>query len=78
MSLGFTAPDGSIVVSGDISSTPQRTVTGATPPQMDHCDVLVLESTYGARLHPNRQAEEMRLAQAVANGLAQGGHTLIP
>ena len=78
MSLGFTAPDGSIVVSGDISSTPQLTVTGAIPPQMDHCDLLVLESTYGARLHPNRQAEEMRLAQAVANGLAQGGHTLIP
>jgi len=78
VSLGFTAPDGSIVVSGDISSTPQRTVIGATPPKMDHCDVLVLESTYGARLHPNRQAEEMRLAQAVANGLAQGGHTLIP
>ncbi len=78
VSLGFTASDGSIVVSGDISSTPQRTVTGATPPQMDHCDVLVLESTYGARLHPNRQAEEMRLAQAVANGLTQGGHTLIP
>src|SRR6266581_4152097 len=78
VSLGFTAPDGSIVVSGDISSTPQRTVIGATPPQMDHCDVLVLESTYGARLHPNRQAEEARLAQAVANGLAQGGHTLIP
>src|SRR5437763_7564728 len=78
VSLGFTASDGSIVVSGDISSTPQRTVIGATPPQMDHCDVLVLESTYGARLHPNRQAEEIRLAQAVANGLAQGGHTLIP
>src|SRR5436309_105462 len=78
VSLGFTAPDGSIVVSGDISSTPQRTVIGATPPQMDHCDVLVLESTYGARLHPNRQAEELRLAQAVANGLDQGGHTLIP
>ena len=78
VSLGFTASDGSIVVSGDISSTPQRTVTGATPPNMDHCDVLVLESTYGARLHPNRQAEEMRLAQAVANGLEQGGHTLIP
>src|SRR5713101_6590534 len=78
VSLGFTASDGSIVVSGDISSTPQRTVTGATPPPIDHCDLLVLESTYGARLHPNRQAEETRLAQAVANGLAQGGHTLIP
>ncbi len=78
VSLGFTAPDGSLVVSGDISSTPQRTVIGAVPPPMDRCDLLVLESTYGARLHPNRQAEEARLAQAVANGLAQGGHTLIP
>jgi Cft2 family RNA processing exonuclease len=78
VSLGFTASDGSIVVSGDISSTPQRTVIGATPPPMERCDLLVLESTYGGRLHPNRQAEETRLAQAVANGLAQGGHTLIP
>ncbi len=78
VSLGFTAPDGSLVVSGDISSTPQRTVIGAVPPPMERCDLLVLESTYGARLHPNRQAEEARLAQAVANGLAQGGHTLIP
>jgi Cft2 family RNA processing exonuclease len=78
VSLGFTAPDGSLVVSGDISSTPQRTVAGAVPPPLDRCDLLVMESTYGARLHPNRQAEEARLAQAVANGLAQGGHTLIP
>src|SRR3989440_10063487 len=78
VSLGFEAAGGSIVVSGDISSTPQRTVLGAVPPPLKHCDLLVLESTYGSRLHPNRQAEEQRLAQAVAEGLARGGHTLIP
>src|SRR6266571_7154097 len=78
VSLGFVASDGSLVVSGDISSTPQRTVLGAVPPPLDYCDLLILESTYGSRLHPNRQAEEQRLAQAVADGLAQGGHTLIP
>lgn len=78
VSLGFQARDGSLVVSGDISSTPQRTVLGATPPPLKNCDLLVLESTYGARLHPNRQAEEQRLAQAVAEGLARGGHVLIP
>jgi Cft2 family RNA processing exonuclease len=78
VSFGFVAPDGTIVVSGDISSTPQRTVSGAVPPPVDRCDLLVLESTYGARLHPNRQAEEQRLAQAVGNGLARGGHVLIP
>src|SRR5260370_15074140 len=78
VSLGFRASAGSIVVSGDISSTPQRTVLGATPPPLKHCDLLVLESTYGSRLHPNRQAEEQRLAQALAEGLTRGEHTLIP
>jgi Cft2 family RNA processing exonuclease len=78
VSLGFRAMGSSIVVSGDISSTPQRTVLGAMPPPLKHCDLLVLEATYGSRLHPNRQAEEQRLAQAVAEGLAHGGHTLIP
>src|SRR5947209_4490844 len=78
VSLGFTAADGSVVVSGDIRITPQRTVLGAVPPPLEHPDLLVLDSTYGSRLHPNRQAEEQRLAQAVADGLANGGHTLIP
>jgi Cft2 family RNA processing exonuclease len=78
VSLAFVAQDGSVVVSGDISSTPQRTVPGAVPPSLSRCDLLVLESTYGARLHPNRQAEEQRLAQAVAEGLKRGGHVLIP
>src|SRR5260370_2138027 len=78
VSLGFRASAGSIVVSGDISSTPQRTVLGATPPPLKHCDLLVLEATYGSRLHPNRQAEEQRLTQAVAKALTHGGHFLIP
>ena len=78
VSLGFKATDGSLIVSGDISITPQRTVLGAVAPPMKNCDMLILESTYGARLHPNRQGEEQRLAQAVADGLARGGHVLIP
>ncbi len=78
VSFGFSGSDGTLVVSGDISSTPQRTVLGALPPSVERCDLLVLESTYGARLHPNRQGEEQRLAQAVAESIARGGHTLIP
>src|SRR5947209_12135391 len=78
ISLGFAASDGSLVISGDISSTPQRTVLGAVPPALERPDLLVLESTYGARLHPNRQAEELRFVQAVAEGIVNGGHTLIP
>src|SRR5256885_3964464 len=78
VSLGFSASDGSLVVSGDISITPQRTVQGALAPPITRPDLLILESTYGTRLHPNRQAEELRLAQAVAEGIDRGGHTLIP
>jgi Cft2 family RNA processing exonuclease len=78
VSLGFAAPDGSVVVSGDVSVTPQRTVLGAAMPRVAHPDLLVLESTYGSRLHPNRQAEEQRLAQGVADGIARGGHVLVP
>ncbi|HEU5383461.1 MAG TPA: MBL fold metallo-hydrolase [Ktedonobacteraceae bacterium] len=78
VSFSLSGADGTLVVSGDISSTPQRTVLGALPPPVERCDLLVLESTYGARLHPNRQGEEARLSQAVAEGIARGGHTLIP
>src|SRR5258708_31950899 len=35
VSLGFRASAGSIVVSGDIGSTPQRPVLGATPPPLN-------------------------------------------
>jgi uncharacterized protein len=77
ISLGFAAPDGRLVVSGDVSMTPQRTILGAAIPALRHPDLLILESTYGARMHPNRQAEERRLAQAVAEGVQQG-HVLVP
>ncbi len=78
VSFAFSAADGTVVISGDISSTPQRTVLGAMPPPVEHCDLLILESTYGSRLHPNRQGEEQRLSLAVAESIARGGHCLIP
>jgi hypothetical protein len=46
-------------------------------PSLKRPDLLVLESTYGARLHPNRAAEEMRLARAVAEAVERG-RCLIP
>ncbi|MGH2478661.1 MAG: hypothetical protein ACRDHW_03260, partial [Ktedonobacteraceae bacterium] len=47
VSFSLSGSDGTLVVSGDISSTPQRTVLGALPPPVERCDLLVLESTYG-------------------------------
>ena len=78
VSLGFEAADGRVVISGDVSATPQRTILGAAIPAPRRPDLLVLESTYGARLHPNRAQEEQKLAEAVATVIARGGHCLIP
>lgn len=78
VSFCFTSADGRIVVSGDLSITPQHTVLGAVAPPVENCDLLVLESTYGARLHPNREAECQRLAQSVGEVIAGGGHCLMP
>src|SRR5262245_8322258 len=76
VSLGFDAPDGRLAISGDVSLTAQRSVLGALVPAPKHPHLLVLESTYGARLHPNRRQEELRLAESVAEW-ARGGHVLI-
>ncbi len=70
-------PDGTLLVSGDVSLAPQRTVAPAAPPRRQ-VDALILESTYGNRLHSVRAAEEERLVAQVSAVLARGGHCLIP
>ncbi len=70
-------PDGTLLISGDVSLTPQRTVPPAAPPRR-RVDALVLESTYGNRLHSMRAAEEARLVAQVNAVVARGGHCLIP
>ncbi len=76
--LGIDAPDGRLLISGDISLATHLTIRGAEQPALLHPDLLILESTYGARHHPDRRSEEERLAQAVAAGIERGGHVLIP
>ncbi|NNJ11772.1 MBL fold metallo-hydrolase [Chloroflexales bacterium ZM16-3] len=78
VSIGLEAADGRLVISGDVSATPQRTILGAAVPAPRRPDLMVLESTYGARLHPNRAVEERKLAEAVAAVIERGGHCLIP
>jgi len=70
-------PDGTLLISGDVSLTPQRTVPPAAPPRR-RVDALILESTYGNRLHSMRAAEEARLVAQVNAVIARGGHCLIP
>jgi Cft2 family RNA processing exonuclease len=68
---------GRVLISGDVSISPQRTVDGVKPPSFQP-DVLVLESTYGGRLHANRAAEERRLVETISRIVEGGGKVLIP
>ncbi len=77
VSVGLESAHGRVLVSGDLSLVRQRTIGGAVTPSLGRPDLLVLESTYGARLHPNRHAEETRLARAVAEAVERG-RCLIP
>jgi Cft2 family RNA processing exonuclease len=69
--------DGTLVMSGDVSKSPQRTVEAVQVPKIK-ADALVLESTYGGRMHANREAEERRLIETLIQVTERGGKVLIP
>lgn len=75
--IGLESAKGRLLVSGDLSISPQRTVDGAHPPAF-HPDALVLESTYGGRLHANRAVQERKLVETIARVTGAGGKVLIP
>lgn len=75
--LVLESTEGTLVMSGDVSMSPQRTVKAVEVPRIK-ADALVLESTYGGRLHANRVAEEKRLIQTLARVTERGGKVLIP
>jgi Cft2 family RNA processing exonuclease len=75
--LALESEEGTLVMSGDLSLAGQRAVVGAGLPNLK-ADALVLESTYGGKLHANRTAEEKRLVDTLGQITAQGGKALIP
>lgn len=75
--LVIESSEGTLVMSGDISKSEQRTVRSVEIPPVK-ADALVLESTYGGRLHANRVAEEKRLIQTLQRVAERGGKILIP
>ncbi|MBP7668381.1 MAG: MBL fold metallo-hydrolase [Burkholderiaceae bacterium] len=66
-SLGFS---GDLGRSGDILMPP--------PQPLGAVDVLLVESTYGNRLHPTDDDTPQRLAQIVRDTVARGGSVLLP
>ncbi len=75
--IGIESKEGNILITGDISISPQRTVDGARPPAF-HPDIMIVESTYGGKLHANRLVQERKLIETVASVTGQGGKVLIP
>lgn len=69
--------EGSLFYSGDFSAFPQRTIDGIRIPRL-RPDIVIAETTYGNRLHANRQVEEGRLVELVRECVLQKKKVLIP
>jgi len=76
-SIYIIGSEGSLFYSGDFSGFRQNTIEGAAIPKL-RPDVAIFESTYGDRLHANRQIEEQRLLESVNQVIATGGKVLVP
>ena len=69
--------EGSVFYSGDFSGFAQNTIEGIRVPRL-RPDVAIVESTYGDRLHSNRQVEENQLIELVQECIACKGKMVIP
>ncbi|MEH6799065.1 MAG: MBL fold metallo-hydrolase [Halopseudomonas sabulinigri] len=65
-----------IVFSGDLGAPHAPMLPAPRPPYA--ADVVVLESTYGDRLHESRYNRRARLKQVLERALADGGSVIIP
>lgn len=65
-----------LVFSGDLGNLKQPIVQD--PSFISSADVVVIESTYGTRIHEDRDARFHRLAEVVNETMERGGNLLIP
>ncbi len=66
-----------IVFSGDVGNTNQPIIND--PKYIDGCDYLVIESTYGNRIHERKREETVELlAEFIQKTLDRGGNLIIP
>lgn len=65
-----------VVFSGDLGAPHAPFLMPPQPPE--RADILVLESTYGDRLHEDRQTRRQRLEAVIEQALADQGTVLIP
>jgi metallo-beta-lactamase family protein len=76
LELEETGKTRSVLFSGDIGNSGRPLLrTPATP---GHADVVVMETTYGDRLHKKLQPSVDELYDAIADTLKRGGNVIIP
>jgi putative mRNA 3-end processing factor len=66
----------SVFYTGDTHSSDTRLLNSAKYPK--HADVVITETTYGSRDHPDRREVEKEFLDNVEDTLARGGTALIP
>jgi putative mRNA 3-end processing factor len=64
-----------VLFTGDLQTLPTHLVGGAEPLE---CDVLVMESTYAGREHPDRKETERRFRAKIAETVERGGKAIVP
>jgi metallo-beta-lactamase family protein len=69
------SPDPAVLFGGDLGRYNRPVLPDPSP--MPHADVLLLESTYGDRVHPNGD-DHAKLAEIVHTAYAQKGKVIIP
>jgi putative mRNA 3-end processing factor len=67
--------DHDVLFTGDLQTIPTHLVRGA---ESLECDVLVMESTYAGRDHPDRKETERRFRDKVAETVERGGTAIVP
>lgn len=67
--------DKDVLFTGDLQTIPTHLVKGAEPVT---CDILVMESTYAGREHPDRKETERRFRDKVAETVERGGKVIVP
>ncbi|MCI8210372.1 MBL fold metallo-hydrolase [Pseudomonas sp. S25] len=76
VSYPLQSRDQRVVFSGDVGASPNPLLREPCSPE--RADILVLESTYGDRLHADRSTRQQRLEQVIDRALADQGTVLIP
>jgi metallo-beta-lactamase family protein len=70
------SPPARVVFSGDLGRANRPILND--PVFLDEADVLILESTYGDREHPNDEDTDYRLEEIIRDTVKQGGKVIVP